>query len=204
MKASIILFDNFTDIDLFLMWDLLARKKWNWDIKILGNNKKQISSNGISIETHGHWQDANKSEVVLFCSGRGTRELIQNPAFISHFSLNPDKQLIGSICSGALLLAKLGLLNGKTATTYPAAKDALLALGIEVIDAPFVQHGNIATAGGCLSAQYLVAWVVERLYGTEQRKAVLREISPVGQVDIYEQLVTQSIKSINKETVVSI
>lgn len=194
MKASIILFDDFTDIDLFLMWDLLARKKWGWDIRILGDSNTHISSNGISVETHGHWQDANASEVVLFCSGRGTRQLSQNPNFISNFSLNPDKQLIGSICSGALLLAKLGLLNGKTATTHPAAKEMLMSLGVEVIDAPFVQHGNIATAGGCLSAQYLVAWVVERLYGTEKRKAVLQEISPVGQFDVYEKLVTQSIR----------
>ncbi|MBS0351974.1 MAG: DJ-1/PfpI family protein [Proteobacteria bacterium] len=68
----------------------------------------------------------------------------------------PAKQIIGSICSGALILAKLGLLKNNSATTHPRAKPDLQPLEVNVIDKPLVCNGNIATAGGCLSAQYIV------------------------------------------------
>ncbi len=195
MQTAIIIFDDFTDIDLFLMWDLLARKQFGWDIKILGTKSTHISSNGISIATHAHIEQANQCDAVLFSSGSGTRKLINDESFFSYFKLDPNKQYIGSICSGALLLAKLGLLNGLTATTHPRAKTTLESLGISVVNKPLVNHGRIATAGGCLSAQYLVAWLVENMYGVYKRKEVLAEIAPVNQAELYEQLVTTSLAS---------
>ena len=193
MQTAIIIFDDFTDIDLFLMWDLLARKKFGWDIKILGTKTSHISSNGISVTTHGHVKLANQCDVVLFASGKGTRALLQDEQFFSFFDLDVKKQFIGSICSGALLLAKLGLLTGLTATTHPQAKSVLESFGINVIDKPLVSYKQIATAGGCLSAQYLVAWLVESIYGVAKRKEVLREIAPVNQENIHEALVTASL-----------
>jgi transcriptional regulator GlxA family with amidase domain len=97
------------------------------------------------------------------------------------FYLDPERQLIGSICSGSLILGKLGLLNGITATTYPTSKAALEELGVEVVEKPFVAHGNVATAGGCLAQQYLIGWVIEKLAGPEWRDLVLRSIQPVGE-----------------------
>ena len=193
MRVGIIIFDDFTDIDLFFMWDILARKKFNWDIKILGSQSEHRSSNGLSVKTHGRLQEASNMDVVLFSSGKGTRSAIHDEHFLHALQLNPQKQLIGSMCSGALILAKLGFLKNKSATTHLSAKAALAAMDVNVVDLPFVCHGNIATAGGCLSAQYLVAWIVERQYGSLKRKEVLREIAPVGQVGIYESLVTRSM-----------
>lgn len=110
--------------------------------------------------------------------------------------------MIGSICAGAFILTKLGLLENVLATTHPDAKTGLQALGVETVDKPLVCNGNVATAGGCLSAIYLVGWFVERLYNTEKRRETLREIIPAGQNDIYEQLITLSIQEgmqFNKE-----
>jgi hypothetical protein len=53
---------------------------------------------------------------------------------------------------------------------------------------------EILLVGGCLSAQYLVSWIIERLYGVEKRKEVLKEIAPTGQSDIYERLIRSSIQ----------
>lgn len=194
-KIAIIIFDDFTDIDLFLMWDILGRNRADWQVKILGTKEQHRSNNGLLITTHGNISEANEADVVLFSSGKkGARAVMKDKAFLATFSLNPQRQLIGSICSGALILASLGLLNGRPATTHPTAKDELQALGIQVIDKPLVCSGNITTAGGCLSAQYLVGWVIERLYGVEKRREALKSLMPVGQSDIYEQLITSSIK----------
>ena len=67
-------------------------------------------------------------------------------------------------------------------------------MGVETIDKPLVCNGNVATAGGCLSAQYLVGWVIECLYGAEKRREALKEIAPAGQSEIYERLATSSIQ----------
>jgi transcriptional regulator GlxA family with amidase domain len=182
MNLSIIAFDDFTDIDVFFMWDLLNRVKTNdWQVQILGEASHHTSKSGLVIPMHGHIEAANTSDVVLFASGQGTRKKIVDEKFLSTFKLNPSQQLIGSMCSGALILAALGLLEGKQATTYPTAKKALESYGVEVVEKPFVVQGNIATAAGCLAAQYLAGWVIEKCVSSQTKEIVLRSIMPVGE-----------------------
>jgi putative intracellular protease/amidase len=181
-KISIVIFDDFTDLDLFLMWDLLNRVRVDgWSVRILGTRDSHLSKTGMAIPTHGRLSEANDADAVLFISGSGTRQCIKDETWLANFNLDPEKQLIASICSGALILAKLGLLDGKTATTYPTIKTTLEAMGVEVVEKPFISHGNIATAGGCLAQQYLVGWVVEKLANKEWSELVLRSIQPVGE-----------------------
>jgi putative intracellular protease/amidase len=182
MKTSIIIFDKFTDIDLWLMWDLLNRVRIDgWEVKILGENESHVSNTGIVTKTHGSIEEADWSDAVLFVSGFGTRERIADQSWLDRFQLDPERQVIGSICSGSLILAKLGLLDGKTATTYPTTKTAMEELGVEVVEKPLVAHGNVATAGGCLAQQYLVGWVIEKLADPEWRDVVIRSVQPVGE-----------------------
>nr|AIA17660.1 Putative amidotransferase [uncultured bacterium] len=182
MKTSIVIFDKFTDIDLWLMWDLLNRVRIEgWDVRILGEREMHVSATGQEIKTHGRLEEANESAAVLFVSGFGTRDRIADTVWLDRFHLDPQRQVIGSICSGSLILAKLGLLDGKTATTYPTVKTALEGLGIEVIEKPFVAHDNVATAGGCLAQQYLVGWVSEKLADSEWKEVVIKSIQPVGE-----------------------
>jgi transcriptional regulator GlxA family with amidase domain len=182
MKSSIVIFDQFTDIDLFLMWDLLNRVRLpGWEVSILGERSHHISATGIAVPTHGLIEEANHSDVVLFVSGQGTRTKMKDKAWLSRFRLNPGEQMIGSICSGALLLAALGLLDGKTATTYPTTKQTLESLGVTVEEKAFVEQGAIATAGGRLAAQYLVGWVIEKKASPEWKRLILKSIKPVGE-----------------------
>jgi putative intracellular protease/amidase len=181
-KIAIVIFDKFTDIDLWLMWDLLNRVRVEgWQVRILGESEVHTSATGQPVQTHGRIEEANDADAVLFVSGYGTRERIADENWLGKFKLDPEKQIVGSICSGALILAKLGLLEGLTATTYPTVKTALEGLGVEVVEKPFVAHGNIGTAGGCLAQQYLVAWVVENLGQPELGKLIVRSIQPVGE-----------------------
>jgi transcriptional regulator GlxA family with amidase domain len=117
----------------------------------------------------------------LFVSGQGTRDRIADENWLAKFNLNAEKQFIGSICSGSLILAALGLLDGKPATTYPTSKPALESFGIETVEKPFIANGNVATAGGCLAQQYLIGWVIENLAGRDWRELVLKSIQPVGE-----------------------
>ncbi len=182
MKIAIVIFDKFTDLDLFLMWDLLNRVRVpDWEVKILGEREAHVSATGIEIKTHGRVEEADRSDAVLFVSGQGTRERIADEDWLALFDLDPERQLIGSICSGSLILARLGLLENKTATTYPTAKPALESFGVRVVEEPFVAHDRVATAGGCLAQQYLVGWVIENLADRQWRELILKSIQPVGE-----------------------
>ena len=187
MRTSIIIFDNFTDIDLWLMWDLLNRVRLDdWSVKILGERDEHVSVTGIKTATHGRLEEAGDADAVLIVSGPGTRDRILDDGWLSKLNLDPSRQLIGSICSGSLILAKLGLLDGKTATTYPTSKALLEGLGVEVVERPFVAHGNVATAGGCLAQQYLIGWVVEKLASEDWRELIIKAIQPVGEGLFFE------------------
>lgn len=182
MRISIVIFDEFTDIDLYLMWDLFNRVRLpDWEVRIVGDKSHHISTTGLITATHGSIEEANQSDVVLFVSGLGTRKKMRDEVWLSRFKLNPEKQMIASVCSGALLLAALGLLADKTATTYPTTKQELERLGVTVEEKPFIEHGNIATSGGCLAAQYVVGWVIERKADSAWKELVLKSIQPVGE-----------------------
>jgi len=159
-----------------------------WEVKILGARAAHFSATGIEIKTHGRVEEANEADAVLFVSGQGTRDRIIDEDWLAKFNLNAEKQFIGSICSGSLILAKLGLLDGITATTYPTSKAALESLGVEVVERPFVAHNRVATAGGCLAQQYLIGWVIENLAGADWRALVLKSIQPVGEGLFFDDL----------------
>jgi transcriptional regulator GlxA family with amidase domain len=181
MDIAIVGFDGFTDVDVFLPLDLLKRVDVQpWRVRILGDAEKITSITGLSIPTHGRLEEAEQANAVLVASGPGLRAKLDDATFIAALKLDPSRQLVGSMCSGALLLAKLGLLEGKRATTYPTQRKRLEALGVRVEEQPFVREGNVATAAGCLAAVDLVGWIIEELAGVAQREMVVRSVQPVG------------------------
>ena len=124
--ATIVVFDQFTDIDVFLPWDLLNRAKRlvpDWQVKLVGTRATHTSVTGIALAMHGTVEECNAADLVFFASGPGTRQLVRQPDCLERFHLDPGRQVVGSMCSGALVLAALGLLDGLTATTYPTAVD---------------------------------------------------------------------------------
>ncbi|PHM56909.1 hypothetical protein [Xenorhabdus sp. KK7.4] len=54
-------------------------------------------------------------------------------------------------------------------------------------------QGNIATAGGCLSAMYLTGWVAQRLFDDEKRRNIHRQLIPAGQELHFETLIAQTL-----------
>lgn len=181
MKIVLITFDQFTDLDVHLPWDLLNRvRRPDWSVRILADTARVTSRTGLGLEVHGSLEEARDADAVLVTSGDRTRALARDEAFLARLELDPSRQLIGSMCSGALILAAKGLLKGLSATTYPTAWRELEAFGVQVVESAFVPHGNIATAAGCLAAQELAGWVIESLTDRRTRDLALRSVQPVG------------------------
>ncbi len=184
-KITIVSFDKFTDIDIFLAWDLFNRTKFratDVSVKIVGTKDKHKSVCGINLDMHGQIEECNTADIVFFGSGPGTRALIHDPEYLKRFKLNPDKQILCSMCSGALILAALGILDGLSATTYPTAFEELRKYNVDVLeDMHLVTHGNIGTAAGCLAAVDLVGWALEKVFDSSVKDDVIASVLPIGQ-----------------------
>ena len=114
---------------------------------------------------------------------------------MSDLQLDPSRQLIGSQCSGAMLMKRLGFVENTPICTDLSTRAWLVEAGVEVLDQAFFTEGNIATAGGCLSSQYLAAWVIYRSLGREAVADAIRYVAPVGEEQRLVQHVLATVEN---------
>src|SRR5690242_14592989 len=109
MKIAIVTFEGFNEIDSFVALNILNRvKREGWKAEIAAPTLTIASLNGVTIQAQQPLEFANEADVVLFGSGRLTRQVVQDEKLLSRLQLDPARQLIGSQCSGALIMKKLG------------------------------------------------------------------------------------------------
>nr|AIA11355.1 Putative amidotransferase [uncultured bacterium] len=184
MKVVILAFDRFTDIDVFLPWDLLNRvgkyTKGEWQVQIAATTSHITSVAGLTIPTHADLTALSDADAVLIASGAGLQGLLKESELLEAVrNLNPDTQLLASMCSGSLLLASAGHLTGKRATSYYTREKQLRSYGVEFVSEPFVLAGpQIATAAGCMASLDLCHWLISSLLTEELAQKVLREVAP--------------------------
>lgn len=185
MDIAIVTLDGFNELDSFIASAILNRvPSADWSISICGESDEITSMNGAVVKAQKPLEFANGADVVLFGSGIKTADYAANGDFLSRFSLNPARQLIGSQCSGALLLHKLGLVSNLVATDTTTAP-FMEAEGVQVSGEALHATGNVATAGGCLSSQYLAAWVIASKTDWQTAADIIHYVAPIGQKEDY-------------------
>lgn len=195
MHIAILTFDGFNELDSLIALNILNRvKKPGWKVSIASPTQRVRSMNGVVLEAQASLHDACEADAVLVGSGIGTRDVVADPELMSQIRLDPSRQLLGAQCSGTLILARLGLLDGVPACTDTTTKPWVEEAGVAVLNQPFVARQNVATAGGCLSSQYLAGWVIARLEGVEAARNALHHVAPVGEKEIY---VTRAMANIS-------
>ena len=113
MNIAILTFEGFNELDSFIAAGILNRMKCDgWNIQITCPSESVTSMNGVKIEAQQPLEFANSADVVLFGSGIYTRDIASDRTILDRLALKPAAQLICAQCSGTLLLATLGLLNG--------------------------------------------------------------------------------------------
>lgn len=186
MRIAVLTFEGFNELDSFIASAMLNRVKQPALKALIVCPTAQVASmNGVVVHTQAPLAFAREADAVIVGSGVKTREIVRDAALMGELRLDPKRQIIVAQCSGALVLAKLGLLAGVPACTDTTTKPWVQEAGIEVLNQPFVAHGNVATAGGCLGSHYLAAWTIARLAGWRAAEAVVHYVAPVGQKDEY-------------------
>jgi len=186
VQVAILTFDGYNELDSFIALGLLNRlSAHGWKAQITSPTSHVTSMNGVTVQAQQPLEFANDADAVIFGSGIYTRAIAENSALLDRLQLDPVRQLIGAQCSGALLLARLGLLADMPACTDLTTKPWLVEAGVRVEEAPFHARGPIATAGGCLASQYLATWLMVRGAGIEAASQALHYAAPVGEKDRY-------------------
>lgn len=185
-RIAIVTLEGFNEIDSLVASYMLGRvDRQDWTVAIASPTPQVTSMNGLTITAQMPLADLPMADAVIVGSGLRTREYAADQQFLSSLRLDPERQIIGSQCSGALILARLGLLDGVPVCTDLITKPWVVETGADVVDRPFFASGNVATAGGCLSSQYLAAWVIHRLAGEQAAREALFYVAPVGEKDEY-------------------
>lgn len=186
MHIAILTFDGFNELDSLIALGVLNRvKRPGWRVSLACPSARVSSMNGVTLDAQASLADACKADAVLVGSGTRTREVVQDAALMAQLNLAPARQLLGAQCSGTLVLAKLGLLDGVPACTDLTTKPWVEAAGVRVLNQPLFFKGNVATADGCLASHYLAAWVIARLVGLDAAAQAIHYVAPVGEKDEY-------------------
>jgi len=186
MLIAILTFTGFNELDSMISLGILGRvRKENWRVAIAAPTPRVTSMNGVVLERALSFEEARTADAIIIGSGIGTRELVADSALMATIATDTSRQLVGAQCSGALVLAKLGILHNIPACTDLITKHWVQEAGVEVLEQPFFAKGNIATAGGCLASQYLAGWMIARLAGIDAAEQALHYVAPVGEKDEY-------------------
>ena len=194
MKIAVLTLDGFNELDSFIAAGILNRMRAKgWEALITTPTPEVTSMNGVTIRGQSGLDFLEQADAVLIGSGIKTRDFAADSDFLASLKLDPLRQLIGAQCSGTLLLAKLGLIGTLPACTDLTTKPWVIEAGVNVIDAPFAAHGNVATAGGCMASQYLAAWMIARMASQADADEAIHYVAPVGEKQTHVDMARNAI-----------
>jgi len=194
MHIAILTFEGFNELDSLIALGVLNRVKLpDWRVSIASPTPRVRSMNGVVVDAMATVEEACAADAVIVGSGMQTREVVADQALMARLRLDPSRQLLAGQCSGTLVLAKLGLLDGVPACTDLTTKPWVREAGVDVLPQPFFARGDVATAGGCLASPYLAAWLIARLVDVEAAESALHYVAPVGEKDDYVRRAMRNI-----------
>ncbi len=136
--------------------------------------------NGLQVVPDYTWESAPPIDLLLIPGGQGTRPLIHDAPTIDWIKRSAEHaELVLSVCTGALLLAKAGLLDGLSATTHHGALDLLRELAPKTTvrtDTRVVDNGRVICSAGVAAGIDMSFHVVARLIGAEKAAETARYI----------------------------
>jgi transcriptional regulator GlxA family with amidase domain len=195
MQIAVVTFDGFNELDSFIASAVINRARSAGVRAYITTPAPSVTSmNGVDVVGQRGLDFVTEADVVLIGSGIRTLDVVADPTLLAALPLDPSRQSIGAQCSGALVLAKLGLLGSMPVSTDTTSRPFVEECGVRVLDAPFHSSGSIATAGGCLASLYLGAWALCRTVGEDAARAAVDYVAPVGEKDATVSRVFSAIR----------
>jgi transcriptional regulator GlxA family with amidase domain len=175
MHVAIPLFPQFTALDAIGPYEVLQRIP-DIDVTFIGHERGEVrSDNGfLGITRDATFEEVPHPDVVVFPGGVGTRPLMRDERVLDWVrTAHTTSTFTTSVCTGSLVLAAAGLLEGLTATTYWSVYPILTEHGATPTGERVVEHldRRIITAAGVSSGIDMALRLVELLVDTTAAKA---------------------------------
>lgn len=174
MRAAIVIYDGFDDMDALAPNEVLRRAAalgadLTVDMLAIDGAPQVSSAYGLTIQTP---VTLGMHDLLVIPGGgwvgrapMGARAEVERgviPAAIAQAHVRGAT--IATVCTGAMLASAAGILSGRRATTHHSAIPDLRAAGAEIIAARVVDDGDIISSGGVTSGLDLALWLVERFF----------------------------------------
>ena len=192
LVIGVALFDDVVALDSGRPWEVFATwgRLWPDDgvrVLLVAEEDKPIRCvGGLQVLPDHTWDDVPRLDVLVYPGGPGAKAQLGDAAVRTRLrSVAAGARVMASVCTGALVLADAGLLDGRPATTHWASVGLLAEAGrdIEVREGVrYVDAGDVVTSAGVTAGLDLALHLVARLHSEERAAAVARaleyEIAP--------------------------
>jgi transcriptional regulator GlxA family with amidase domain len=186
MVIGVALFDGAEELDWAGPWEVLAAWAQQWPddgvrVFTLAHSADVVTcAKGLRVLPDETWEGAPPLDVLVYPGGRGTRAQLRDDAVLDWVrGISRSGAVVASVCTGSLVLAAAGLLDGKPATTHWQSLELLPTLGSEIEVRPddrFVDNGSVITAAGVSAGIDMALHLVARLHSQERSREVRRYI----------------------------
>jgi transcriptional regulator GlxA family with amidase domain len=174
MQIAFLLYDGFTALDLTGPYDVLRHLPGAEPVLVAERVGPVRNESGtLALLADRSLEQTQAPEILVVPGGLGTRRLLQHEPLLGWLrSAHETSAWTASVCTGSLLLAAAGLLDGAPAATHWLARETLASLGARPVAERVVRHGRILTAAGVSAGIDMALELVALIAGEASAQAV--------------------------------
>jgi putative intracellular protease/amidase len=150
VEIAILAYENMTALDAMGPYEVLSRLP-ETRLRFVAERRGLVTTDTgmLRIDAEAAIDEVEQADVVLVPGGPGDEALRANPRVLGWLrARHEDSQVTASVCTGSLILAAAGILDGLPATTHWGRMETLAELGAKPEKARWVESGKVWTAAG--------------------------------------------------------
>jgi transcriptional regulator GlxA family with amidase domain len=174
VKIAILLYEGFTALDAIGPYEVL-RSVPDWEVEFVAKQRGEVRTDSgvVGLTADRSLEEAGEPEILLVPGGKGSRPTMEDQETLSWLRrVDETTKWTTSVCTGSLLLAAAGLLQGKQATGHWAWLEPLRDFGADPVGGRYVEDGKVITAAGVSAGIDMALYLVGREVGTEVAQAI--------------------------------
>lgn len=174
MEIAIPLFDRFTALDAVGPYQVLSALP-EARVRFISAEAGPVRADNrmLTLVTEASFDDMPNPDIIVVPGGIGTRQLLEDEQIVGWVkTAHETSRYTTSVCTGSLVLAAAGILDGVDATTHWMVRDFLGELGANVVTDRVVERGKVITAAGVSSGIDMALVLAERIVGPEASQAI--------------------------------
>jgi transcriptional regulator GlxA family with amidase domain len=173
-RIAILIFDELTALDAIGPYEVLSRIP-GVELRFVAKEPgvKRTDTGALGMEADLALGDLPDPDVVLVPGGQGNRPLLEDDEVLDWLrAVHEGTTWTTSVCTGSLVLAAAGILDGKHATTHWAYMRRLEELGAVPVQERVVEDGKILTAAGVSAGIDMALTLAARMAGDTVAQAI--------------------------------